>query len=599
MKTKFLPVLFGIILSCYTINSNAQANQKLSNLTSPTAINQSLLPGVNNTINLGKDSLRWKNVYLGNALYLKGAISIHMPGTNNFFVGFNAGNTSLTGYNNTGTGLYSLFSLTSGKWNTANGYYALASNSTGSANTSTGYNSLRYNSTGYSNTANGSSALTYNSTGYANIANGSTSLYHNTSGYANTASGVSSMYSNTTGNSNTATGYYSMYFNIMGGGNTAMGYESLFYNASGHYNTASGYYSLYHNTGGRNTASGGYSLYKNTTGSYNTASGDNSLNSNTTGRGNTAIGSLSLTSNYTGSYNTALGYAANVATVNYTNATVIGYGALVGASNKVQIGNTSVTSIGGQVGWSTFSDGRYKKDIKENVPGLAFITQLRPVTYTVDIDKLDEVLSKKVPATDDELRETRPKPSAEELASRAANARFIHTGFVAQEVEKEAKKLNYEFSGVDAPKNDNDFYGLRYAEFVVPLVKAVQELNQKVIEENKQLRDELAELRQMVIELKNHNTNNTTSLLPAYLEQNIPNPTGGSTVIRYYLPQNVSSAQLVVTDARGQIVKSITLNSKGSGQISLNTHALTAGTYTYSLLIDRKQADSKQLVVIR
>jgi len=29
---------------------------------------------------------------------------------------------------------------------------------------------------------------------------------------------------------------------------------------------------------------------------------------------------------------------------------------------------------------------------------------------------------------------------------------------------------------VDAPKNDNDFYGLRYAEFVVPLVKAVQEL---------------------------------------------------------------------------------------------------------------------------
>jgi len=28
---------------------------------------------------------------------------------------------------------------------------------------------------------------------------------------------------------------------------------------------------------------------------------------------------------------------------------------------------------------------------------------------------------------------------------------------------------------VDAPKNENDYYGLRYAEFVVPLVKAVQE----------------------------------------------------------------------------------------------------------------------------
>jgi hypothetical protein len=55
------------------------------------------------------------------------------------------------------------------------------------------------------------------------------------------------------------------------------------------------------------------------------------------------------------------------------------------ASNQVRIGNSSVTSIGGQVGWTTFSDGRYKKNIKENVPGLAFINQLKPITYTLDI----------------------------------------------------------------------------------------------------------------------------------------------------------------------------------------------------------------------
>jgi regulator of replication initiation timing len=39
-----------------------------------------------------------------------------------------------------------------------------------------------------------------------------------------------------------------------------------------------------------------------------------------------------------------------------------------------------------------------------------------------------------------------------------------------------ARDINYDFSGVDKPKNENDFYSLRYAEFVVPLVKAVQEL---------------------------------------------------------------------------------------------------------------------------
>lgn len=32
---------------------------------------------------------------------------------------------------------------------------------------------------------------------------------------------------------------------------------------------------------------------------------------------------------------------------------------------------------------------------------------------------------------------------------------------------------------MDAPKNYKDLYGLRYAEFVVPLVKAVPELNEK------------------------------------------------------------------------------------------------------------------------
>jgi len=50
------------------------------------------------------------------------------------------------------------------------------------------------------------------------------------------------------------------------------------------------------------------------------------------------------------------------------------------------------------------------------------------------------------------------------------------TGFIAQEVEQAARSVGYDFSGVDTPDNENDYYGLRYAEFVVPLVKAVQEL---------------------------------------------------------------------------------------------------------------------------
>jgi trimeric autotransporter adhesin len=59
--------------------------------------------------------------------------------------------------------------------------------------------------------------------------------------------------------------------------------------------------------------------------------------------------------------------------------------------------------------------------------------------------------------------------------SEALKGKMLQTGFIAQEVEVAAKSVGFDFSGVDAPKNENDFYGLRYAEFVVPLVKAVQE----------------------------------------------------------------------------------------------------------------------------
>jgi hypothetical protein len=88
------------------------------------------------------------------------------------------------------------------------------------------------------------------------------------------------------------------------------------------------------------------------------------------------------------------------------------------------------------------------------------------------------------------------------------------TGFIAQEVEQAANDVGYNFSGVQKPANESDLYSLRYSEFVVPLVKAVQELNAKsevqqmTIEElkseNKELKSENAafEARLIAIESK-------------------------------------------------------------------------------------------------
>ena len=58
----------------------------------------------------------------------------------------------------------------------------------------------------------------------------------------------------------------------------------------------------------------------------------------------------SLDSNTTGGQNTVLGANADVSTGALSNATAIGYGAIVNASNKIRLGNSSVTVLESQVG---------------------------------------------------------------------------------------------------------------------------------------------------------------------------------------------------------------------------------------------------------
>lgn len=61
------------------------------------------------------------------------------------------------------------------------------------------------------------------------------------------------------------------------------------------------------------------------------------------------------------------------------------------------------------------------------------------------------------------------------------------SGFLAQDVEEAARSIGYEFSGIDKSGVDNGgLYSLRYSDFTVPLVKAVQE-QQTMIEEQKSI----------------------------------------------------------------------------------------------------------------
>ena len=63
----------------------------------------------------------------------------------------------------------------------------------------------------------------------------------------------------------------------------------------------------------------------------------------------------------------------------------------------------------------------------------------------------------------------------------------LHTGFLAQDVEKIAKDLGYNFDGVHAPANDKDHYSLAYSQFIMPLVKGMQEQQAIIDAQNKRI----------------------------------------------------------------------------------------------------------------
>jgi hypothetical protein len=430
--------------------------------------------GIGTTTPAFKLDVRSGSINTDSVYRIGGSTVLSVKGTANTFIGANVAENNL------------------GAYNTASGRGALNSNTTGIFNTASGRASLSFNTTGSFNMANGSDALYSNTIGSYNTASGFSALYNNATGSYNTANGKDALYSNTTGNYNTASGFAALSNNTTGDFNTANGVEALKFNTTGVFNTANGYLALFNNTNGFANTAVGYGALSGTTTTFdNTAIGFNAGNSYNNGVGNVFVGSLT---------------DVNAAGLNSVIA--IGYATTATASSTARFGNPSTTSYGGWAGWTNLSDGRYKKNVKENVPGLEFINKLRPVTYTMDATGLDAFYHKN-PAS-----RTAGDKKSDSLSTGAAvffqtalleKEKITYTGFIAQEVEATAKAIGFDFSGVDAAKNENDTYGLRYAEFVVPLVKAVQEQQLQFSEMKKEI-DLLKEQNKLLLQLlKNKN----------------------------------------------------------------------------------------------
>lgn len=620
-----------------------------------------------NVVSLGSGTLN-ANGCTGNDLTAVGvsALSFNTSGADNTGIGYQSLQSNSTGSNNTAVGSYALYLAQTSSGSTAVGFGA-AGTMAGGPNDAFGYQALfgQFPTTGTNNTAIGANALWDNSTGSYNVAVGQNSLYNNIGGNQNTAVGYIALQGNTSGVRNCGLGYQALNANSTGSYNTAMGISSLQYTTGSEssafggqalqyftsgVNDAFGYQSLYgvfggSSTGTYNTGIGAFSLTSTTTGSYNTGVGQKSLYNNSTGGSNVSVGNFAMNGNSSGSYNVALGMkslynngAANSnvgigynalyansgstntavgenagssqstytdctfigggadASGSYTNATAVGFGASVTASNTVQLGNTSVTNltVASHVVWS--SDGRVKKDVQENVPGLAFIKELRPVTYHYDMHKMDEmVYGDKAAAYEKKMGDAID-----------AKGKIQYTGFIAQEVEASARKVGYDFSGVKTPQNDHDMYGLAYSDFVVPLVKGMQEQQGQIEAQASTIAaqaNQITTLQKQIDDLCNggcagligsnsaDQSGQTNKLL-----QNVPNPFSNETVIGYVINAG-TAAYMNINGLDGKLIKHISLSINGKGSVNFSSAEFGAGTYTYTLYVDGNVVDTKLMVI--
>ena len=158
-----------------------------------------------------------------------------------------------------------------------------------------------------------------------------------------------------------------------------------------------------------------------------------------------------------------------------------------------------------------------------------------------------------------------------------------HYGLLAQDLEKVLPGLVKDTKSVLPPSESKDavaksgetttdFKAVNYTELIPIMIKGMQEQQQTISDQQQQINNliqEINDLKQGTSSGDKLQGSNSSTQLTGSLDQNAPNPFSTSTTIRFHLPDNFSNAQLVIHDAIGSIVKSISINQNDS-QIILN-----------------------------
>jgi hypothetical protein len=568
-KMKTLCIGLGMMAAHF---ANAQANTSLGNLTSPTSVNQSLIPSTDATKNLGSLAKSWDSLYVKDGIRLN---SLTFQNGVNFTMCSNP--LSIGGIRSTIIGSEAGQSLSSASECTFIGSRAGENQTSGLYNTFIGARAGEGNSSGGSNTIVGAWSGIFNSSGADNIFMGVFSGYNNSTGSKNNAIGNSALNENTIGINNVAFGHHSCRDNITGSENTAIGYAAMDNNDSG----------------SSNVALGANALGSATSANSNVVIGADAATYIDAATGIVSVGYKSAQYLLTGSNNTFLGNYSGVTTTAGTvnNSTVIGYQAIAPISNMMSFGNTDAqrwmfgrTSMTAsralQVGTTT-SNGN-----GASLTTGGTWTNASSRSLKSDLQNLDaQDVLKKV----NKLELTRWKYN---------ETNEYHIGPMAEQF--------YEFFNVGV-----DNVSVSTIDPAGVALVSIQALSQNqealaaelstVQNENQSLKEELAEMKECIakmceLELKLSQITNE-SLVSMSILSIMPNPSNQSAFIGCFIPEKTSKAALLITDTQGKVVSENTISVRGSQKIEVNTSMLNAGTYACVLMIDNSPVASTLMMI--